>query len=189
MKTRDKLIEVARQLFARKGVENTTISDIAEASDKGRRTIYTYFKNKLDIYNAVLAEEANKMLSRIEDIVDNPHLSSSDKLRECIIEHFKLRVRKTESESLKGIMYLDLRRIEKLRRLASERESALLDRVLEEGVRRGEFRAASAEKVRGFLVQVMMSMAVSVEARSDDSELWGAVRSFAEYISDSIARN
>ena len=45
VKTRDKLIEVARQLFANKGVENTTMDDIANASAKGRRTIYTYFKN------------------------------------------------------------------------------------------------------------------------------------------------
>lgn len=45
-KTRDKLIEVARQLFTNKGVENTTMNDIAAASEKGRRTIYTYFKSK-----------------------------------------------------------------------------------------------------------------------------------------------
>ena len=37
-KTRDRLIEVARQLFARKGVENTTMLDIAAASDRGRST-------------------------------------------------------------------------------------------------------------------------------------------------------
>ena len=48
-KTRDKLIEVARQLFVHKGIENTTMNDIANASDKGRRTIYTYFKNKKEI--------------------------------------------------------------------------------------------------------------------------------------------
>ena len=46
LKTRDKLIEVARQLFAQKGEENTTMNDIAVASEKGRRTVYTYFKNK-----------------------------------------------------------------------------------------------------------------------------------------------
>ena len=46
-KTRDILIEVARQLFARKGIENTTMNDIAEASDKGRRTIYTYLKTSV----------------------------------------------------------------------------------------------------------------------------------------------
>ena len=58
-KTRDILIEVARQLFARKGIENTTMNDIAEASDKGRRTIYTYFKNKREIYNAVVQSESS----------------------------------------------------------------------------------------------------------------------------------
>ena len=45
-KTRDMLIDVARQLFAKDGVENTTMNDIAKASNKGRRTLYTYFKNK-----------------------------------------------------------------------------------------------------------------------------------------------
>ncbi|MDE5800020.1 MAG: TetR family transcriptional regulator, partial [Paramuribaculum sp.] len=40
-KTRDKLLEVARNLFMVKGVEHTTMNDIATASDRGRRTIYT----------------------------------------------------------------------------------------------------------------------------------------------------
>ena len=45
-KTREKLVDVARQLFAKMGVENTTMNDIAMASQKGRRTLYTYFKSK-----------------------------------------------------------------------------------------------------------------------------------------------
>ena len=42
-KTRQLLVDVARQLFAKKGLENTTMNDIAVASGKGRRTLYTYF--------------------------------------------------------------------------------------------------------------------------------------------------
>ena len=38
-KTRDMLVDVARQLFARMGVDNTTMNDIAHASRKGRRTL------------------------------------------------------------------------------------------------------------------------------------------------------
>ena len=63
VKTRDKLIDIARQLFAHKGIENTTMNDIAIAAEKGRRTIYTYFKNKRDIYNAVVETESDKVLS------------------------------------------------------------------------------------------------------------------------------
>ena len=69
IKTREKLIEVARQLFAHKGIENTTMNDIANASDKGRRTIYTYFKNKKEIYNAVIEQESEQMVSQLREIL------------------------------------------------------------------------------------------------------------------------
>ena len=65
LKTRDKLIEVARQLFAHKGVENTTMLDIANASEKGRRTIYTYFKNKREIHQAVTVSYTHLTLPTI----------------------------------------------------------------------------------------------------------------------------
>lgn len=57
LKTRAKLVDVARQLFAKKGVEDTTMNDIAQASKKGRRTLYTYFKSKEQIYMAVVESE------------------------------------------------------------------------------------------------------------------------------------
>ena len=63
-KTRDRLIEVARQLFARKGVENTTMLDIAAASDRGRRTLYTYFRNKREIHQAVIEREGEQAVAR-----------------------------------------------------------------------------------------------------------------------------
>ena len=34
---------LARQLFAKNGLESTTMNDIATASGKGRRTLYTYY--------------------------------------------------------------------------------------------------------------------------------------------------
>ena len=70
-KTRDKLIEVARQLFVHKGIENTTMNDIANASDKGRRTIYTYFKNKREIYNAVVDRESEHLVARLRRVVES----------------------------------------------------------------------------------------------------------------------
>ncbi len=66
-KTREKLIEVARQLFVHKGLDNTTMNDIANASDKGRRTIYTYFKSKREIYNAVIERESDLRVSRLRE--------------------------------------------------------------------------------------------------------------------------
>ena len=67
--TREQLIEVASQLFSRKGVDATTMGDIANASDRGRRTIYTYFRNKREVYSAVLQSEADGLLERLGTIV------------------------------------------------------------------------------------------------------------------------
>ena len=68
-KTKKDLIDVARQLFAKKGVENTTMNDIAEASQRGRRTLYTYFRSKQDIYKAVIESELSGLYSRLEEVI------------------------------------------------------------------------------------------------------------------------
>lgn len=81
--TRDKLIDIARQLFAHKGIENTTMNDIAIAAEKGRRTIYTYFKNKRDIYNAVVETESDKVLSKLSEIA-KLQIPADEKLMEFI---------------------------------------------------------------------------------------------------------
>ena len=64
--TKKMLIEVARQLFAANGKKDVTMNDIAEASKKGRRTLYTYFNNKEEIYKAVIDKELDQILERLK---------------------------------------------------------------------------------------------------------------------------
>ena len=82
-KTKAKLVDVARQLFAKMGVENTTMNDIALASKKGRRTLYTYFKSKEDIYMAVVESELD-ILSDIMKRVVEKDISPDQKIIEMI---------------------------------------------------------------------------------------------------------
>ena len=67
-KTKIKLVDVARQLFAKNGVDNTTMNDIAIASKKGRRTLYTYFKSKEEIYVAVVESELEVLSDELERV-------------------------------------------------------------------------------------------------------------------------
>ena len=83
-KTREMLVDVARQLFAKSGLENTTMNDIAVASRKGRRTLYTYFKNKNEIYWAVVESELAHLLQRLKDIA-NKDLPPEEKLTNYIL--------------------------------------------------------------------------------------------------------
>ena len=54
--TRTKLLEAARTLFARKGVDNTRINEITDGADVGFGSFYNHFESKEAIVEAVLAE-------------------------------------------------------------------------------------------------------------------------------------
>lgn len=139
LKTRDKFIEVARQLFARKGVENTTMNDIASASDKGRRTIYTYFKSKRDIFNAVIESETDQLLNRLRHIVARQS-SPEEKLLEyveCRFETMKEIV--SRNGSLRAGFFRDVRKVDRARKIITRKETAMLRDILQEGVEQGVF--------------------------------------------------
>ncbi|MDR0428067.1 MAG: TetR/AcrR family transcriptional regulator [Dysgonamonadaceae bacterium] len=133
-KTRDRLIEVARLLFARTGVDNTTMNDIALASKRGRRTLYTYFKSKTDIYQAVIESELN-ILHNSLDSVAKKNLPADQKLLEFIavrLESVKDVV--FRNGTLKADFFRDIWRVENVRKDFDLKEIAFIQSILEEGV-------------------------------------------------------
>ena len=88
-KTRQMLIDVARQLFAKNGIENTTMNDIARESGKGRRTLYTYFKSKDDIYFAVIETELERLSDRLDEL-STKRIRPMDKIIEIIYTHLSM---------------------------------------------------------------------------------------------------
>lgn len=148
-KTRDKLIEVARQLFARKGVENTTMLDIANASDKGRRTIYTYFKNKKEIHQAVIERESEQLVSRERSIIssDTP---AAQRISELLHARADIVAGQATGwqipDSIPDLLKLDFRRSGRTKRLAALKEMQIVREILDEGVRSGEFDREQAKR-------------------------------------------
>lgn len=160
LKTRDRLIEVARQLFARKGIENTTMNDIASASDKGRRTIYTYFRNKRDIFNAVIERETSKLLVRLEEIQQRP-ISPEEKLRQYIDCRFDtMREIVSRNGSLKAGFFRDVRKVDRARRIVSSHEVEILGRILQEGVDKGVFDIIDVHQTAAILVHAVHGLDV-----------------------------
>ncbi len=148
LKTRNKLIDIARQLFAHKGIENTTMNDIAiAAKKKGRRTIYTYFKNKRDIYNAVIESESGIVLKRLSEIVDLP-LPADQKLMEFIFQRFDaMKDLVYRNGSLRADFFRDVRKVERARKTTSPKEIKMLESILREGVESGIFRIKHTDKM------------------------------------------
>ena len=184
-KTRDILIEVARQLFARKGIENTTMNDIAEASDKGRRTIYTYFKNKREIYNAVVQSERSQMLARLQELLKQP-LTPEQKLMNFIFIRFEsVKEIVLRNGSLRAGFFRDVRKVERARRSTSAQEFSILKQILSEGVQKGMFRIKHIDQTTTIMLYSLHGLDVPY-IRNDFSEMGIERMTLREYIRDFI---
>lgn len=139
-KTKAKLVDVARQLFAKMGVENTTMNDIALASKKGRRTLYTYFKSKEDIYMAVVESELD-ILSDMMKRVAEKDITPDQKIIEMIYTRLDA-VKEVvyRNGTLRANFFRDIWRVEKVRKRFDAKEIQLFKDVLSEGVEKGVFR-------------------------------------------------
>lgn len=145
LKTRAKLVDVARQLFAKKGVEDITMNDIAQASKKGRRTLYTYFKSKEQIYMAVVESELEMLSTQMEKAASKP-VSPDKKILELIMTHLDaVKMVVYRNGTLRADFFRDIWRVEAMRKEFDRKETALFRRVLHEGKEQNLFDIDNVE--------------------------------------------
>ena len=138
-KTRQKLVDVARQLFAKNGLENTTMNDIAIASGKGRRTLYTYFKSKEDVYYAVIEGELERLSDNLDEVA-NKKIRPVEKIIELIYTHLNM-IKETvvRNGNLRAEFFRNIWMVEKVRKNFDEDEIELFRKVYADGKADGEF--------------------------------------------------
>ena len=138
-KTQDMLVSVARELFAENGFHNTTMNDIANASQKGRRTLYTYFKNKDEIYAAVIEKELSRAIEKLKAVVERD-VNPERKLIEYIFTRLDtIKELVSRNGSLRGNFFRDVYEVEKARRKIDAEEMILIKRMLQEGIDKDMF--------------------------------------------------
>ena len=138
-KTRQRLVDVARQLFAKNGLENTTMNDIAQASGKGRRTLYTYFKSKDEIYYAVIESELERLSDQLDEVAAK-RIPPQEKIIELIYMHLSM-IRETvvRNGNLRAEFFRNIWMVEKVRKNFDDAEIELFRKVFHEGKEDGEF--------------------------------------------------
>ena len=68
---RDSLLTAAFALFTQKGINDTSISDIAKKANMAKGTLYLYFKDKFDIRDKLIADKARQVFSKaLEEMND-----------------------------------------------------------------------------------------------------------------------
>ena len=116
------------------------MNDIAANSGKGRRTLYTYFRNKEEIYAAVIETELERLSERIDEVA-SIEAEPEQKVLTLIYTHLSvIKEVVTRNGSLRAEFFRNIWLVEKVRRQFDEEERNILRRVLEEGIARAKFR-------------------------------------------------
>ena len=138
-KTRQKLVDVARKLFAKNGVANTTMNDIAMTSGKGRRTLYTYFSSKEEVFYAVIESELERLSDKLDEVATKK-IAPQDKIIELIYTHLSM-IRETvvRNGNLRAEFFRNIWMVEKVRKKFDADEIDLFRRVYSQGRADGDF--------------------------------------------------
>lgn len=133
------IVDAAVIVIAENGYHQAQVSKIAKEASVADGTIYLYFKNKEDILISVFREKMSVFVENVEEIL-KIEISATEMLAKMIENHFSLL---NGDRHLAIVTQLELRQSNKeLRYRINEvlkEYLVLLDAILIEGIKRGEF--------------------------------------------------
>ena len=84
--TRIEIIDAAMELFANKGYHETTMSDVVEASNTSKGTVYYYFDNKQELFETMINDVISRLYNSFERIAEKD-CSVKEKLKKMMEVH------------------------------------------------------------------------------------------------------
>ena len=137
---RGEILTAAMGVILRKGFLETSMREIAEAAGVGKSTLYDYFPSKDEIMIAYVVDEVQRLTAQVQTIIAQD-LSVTEKFRQIWRNHL-------ENMLANKQMYIKIsfesQRLsqESQQRIQVHRHAYqdMLCELVEEGIRRGEFR-------------------------------------------------
>ena len=141
---KERILTTAMRLFARKGFFETTVDEICRSAKIAKGTVYLYFKDKSDIYIAILENQLNSALKDLA-LVHSKDLTSTEKLQLIANEWLKHSIEfhrlfpmvsmENINQALKLMKGIKQRVFPIIFRIISE-----ISDIIKEGIENGEFK-------------------------------------------------
>lgn len=114
---------------------------------KGRRTLYTYFKSKEDVYYAVIESELERLSDKLDEVASEKILPQ-DKIIELIYTHLSM-IKETvmRNGNLRAEFFRNIWMVEKVRKNFDEDEIEIFRKVYADGKAEGEFDIENVDLV------------------------------------------
>ncbi|MGB9721647.1 MAG: TetR/AcrR family transcriptional regulator [bacterium] len=141
---RKRILYTAMRIFAQKGFFETTVEDIACSAKIAKGTVYLYFKDKSEIYIAIMEEQLNSALKDLAT-VNEKDLTGTEKLRAIAEEWlthsvefhqlFPMISMENINQALKLMKKIKQRVFPIINKIVSE-----IAQIIDTGIKNGEFQ-------------------------------------------------
>ncbi len=159
---RNELMDAAEQLFAEKGYEHTSASDIIRKVGVAQGTFYYYFKSKDEILNAVIDRYIERYAEFVKSIADDGSMNALQKFQRIIDTLFTI-----SDQKRKFSQYLNLEekvaKHERFRGYIETTISPLVTQIVKQGISDGFFKVEYPEETTELIVLLIDRMNKNVQ--------------------------
>jgi TetR/AcrR family transcriptional regulator len=170
-KTRAAILKAALEEFSQEGVAGARTDEIARQAGVNKALLYYYFKDKEDLYGAVLEEVFSGLSRRVMAVLEAPGLTPRQRLMSYVEAHFDYiasapfyprlvhrEFMRSAGRTLSPIASRIMERYGKPMYLK-------LSNVVREGIARGDFRNVEPEQTVTSLIGIIVFYFISLPAQ------------------------
>lgn len=158
------LLAAALDLFVEKGYAATRLDDVAAKAGVSKGTLYLYFANKEDLFKAVVRENIIPIVGEAEDILAGFEGSTADLFREIILGWWE-RIGNTKLSGMTKLVMAESNNFPEVTQFYHDefisRANAMIVRMIERGIERGEFRRVDVKHAMNVVCAPMLMLMMS----------------------------
>lgn len=158
------LLAAALDQFVQRGYAATRLEDVARQAGVSKGTLYLYFANKEELFKAVVRANIVPLIGAAEQAIDSYTGDSAWLFRDIMLGWWR-RIGDTPLAGISKLMIAESGNFPTLASFYQEeviaRGSAIIVRMLERGIARGEFRAANPRTLASVVVAPMLMLMLS----------------------------
>jgi AcrR family transcriptional regulator len=155
------LLAAALDLFVERGYAATRLDDVAAQAGVSKGTLYLYFANKEELFKAVVRENVVPVLGEAEEIIDAYEGPSNELFREIALGWWE-RIGNTKLSGIPKLIMAESCNFPEVTQFYHDevisRGNAMVTRMLERGIQRGEFRQIDVLQATNVLIAPMIML-------------------------------
>ena len=141
---KERILAIAQKIFARFGIQKTTMDEIAKMARMGKATLYYYFKSKEEIFAQVIHKESRVLKKKLQEAISKAD-TPQEKIKAYVLTRMKHLKELSNYYTTLTDEYLDhYSFVENERKDFTEHEIKTLTEILEQGIRWNVFAMKDA---------------------------------------------